>query len=101
MNKDTETEKVNNDNKTPPPPKVDEKIKIRLSSQDGTELHFLVKQFTKFEKVKKAYLKSLSLDDASVRFMFNGERIDQTKTIQQLDLQNEDVVDVMVEQVGG
>ena len=36
----------------------------------------------------------------SVRFLFDGERINERQTPQDLDMEDNDVIDVMVEQVG-
>ena len=37
----------------------------------------------------------------SVRFLFDGNRVNPTQTPQDLDMEDGDVIDVMVEQQGG
>lgn len=49
----------------------------------------------------EAYCKRQGLSAASVRFVFDGNRIDGKETAEELDMDDQDVIDVLVEQTGG
>ena len=48
-----------------------------------------------------AFLQRKSLQPGSVRFLFDGERVREDQTPQELDMEDGDSLDVMMEQVGG
>ena len=41
------------------------------------------------------------LSSSNVRFLFDGERLHETQTPKELNMENGDEIDVLVEQVGG
>ncbi|CAL6350801.1 unnamed protein product [Bathycoccus prasinos] len=78
-----------------------EHINLKVKDQDNAEVHFKVKMGTKFKKIFDAFLQRKSLQPGSVRFLFDGERVREDQTPQELDMEDGDSLDVMMEQVGG
>ncbi|KAG2434201.1 hypothetical protein HXX76_007927 [Chlamydomonas incerta] len=76
-------------------------INLVVKDQTGNEVHFKVKMKTRLEKVFNAYCNKKGQDPASVRFLFDGQRINPDATPEQLDMQDGDVLDCVIEQVGG
>mmetsp|Transcript_14836 Transcript_14836/g.58197 ORF Transcript_14836/g.58197 Transcript_14836/m.58197 type:complete len:90 (+) Transcript_14836:153-422(+) len=82
-------------------PKVGEAIQVRVNSQQGEPLVFKIKQTTTFKKLMEAYCQRRGQSLSSVRFVFNGEQINGNQTPMDVGMEDEDVIDVMLEQVGG
>lgn len=72
-----------------------------MKDQNGEETHFKVKTTTKFQKIFTAYAARKGIDAASIRFNFDGQRIAETQTPMDLDMEDEDVIDCMLQQTGG
>ena len=56
---------------------------------------------TPLEKLMKAFCQRNGVSMNSVRFLFDGNRIQPASTPEDLDMEDGDVIDVMVEQQGG
>ncbi|KAK9814255.1 hypothetical protein WJX72_003009 [[Myrmecia] bisecta] len=85
-------------------PKVEggsETIQLKVKDQTGGEVHFKVKTTTKFEKIMQAYCQKKSIDMAGMRFLFEGTRINNTSTPADLGMEDDDIIDAVMEQVGG
>jgi len=78
-----------------------EYIKLKVVGQDNTEVHFKVKYSTNMGKLKKSYAERQGVQQASLRFLFDGKRIQDDETPKQLDMEDGDVIEVYQEQVGG
>ncbi|KPM05598.1 hypothetical protein NH340_JMT07628 [Sarcoptes scabiei] len=78
-----------------------EYIKIKVIGQDTSELHFRVKKTTSFAKLKKSYSDRIGVPLPSLRFLFDGRRIDDQDTPQALEMEEDDVIEVFQEQTGG
>ncbi|ORZ29593.1 ubiquitin-related domain-containing protein [Catenaria anguillulae PL171] len=78
-------------------------VTLKLRDQGGSEIEFKVKSTTKFSKVAKAYAEKKGLDIKEIRFMFEGQRmrIDGDSTVEEIDLQDGDIIDVEQNQIGG
>lgn len=76
-------------------------LNIKVKSPTGNEVFFKVKPTTQFSKVMKAYCAKIGATPKSVRFLFDGVRIREEQTPQDLELEDEDEIDAMVEQMGG
>jgi small ubiquitin-related modifier len=48
-----------------------------------------------------AFCTRKGLDERTVRFVFDGQRLAEQSTPADMDMQNDDVIDVVVEQLGG
>jgi len=53
------------------------------------------------KQIFDAFLQRKSLQPGSVRFLFDGERVREDQSPQELDMEDGDSLDVMMEQVGG
>merc|ERR1712216_977485 len=78
-----------------------EHINLKVVTQDGNEIYFKCKQTTPLQKLMHAFCNRQGVSMQSVRFLFDGNRINETQTPQQLEMEDGDVIDVMVEQQGG
>lgn len=84
--------------------KVDEessKITIKVVDQEGNELLFRMKKSTPFRRMFKNFCERNGHQLEHVRFLYDGERIDMDSNARNLQMQDEDVVDVVISQVGG
>ncbi|KAF9004481.1 small ubiquitin-related modifier [Hymenopellis radicata] len=96
------------DTENPPPdvkPNVDEEanapISVKVVSSTGEEVFFKIKRSTKLAKLQGAYANKVGKDMASIRFLYDGNRITEEDTPASLEMEDNDTIDVMIEQVGG
>merc|ERR1711962_1199868 len=78
-----------------------EYIKLKVVGQDSNEIHFRVKQTTQMGKLKKSYSERVGVPVSSLRFLFDGRRINDDETPKQLEMEQDDVIEVYQEQTGG
>ncbi|KAL2737789.1 small ubiquitin-related modifier-like [Vespula squamosa] len=95
-----------------------EYIKLKVVGNDSNEIHFRVKMTTQMGKLKKSYsdrveifqiyssvyfgiVKKKGVPMTSLRFLFDGKRINDDETPKQLEMENDDVIEVYQEQTGG
>ncbi|KAH9943607.1 ubiquitin-like protein [Amylocystis lapponica] len=76
-------------------------INIKVTTQTGEEVFFKIKRNTKLSKLQGAYANKVGKDVSSIRFLYDGNRINDDDTPASLDMEDNDTIDVMVEQVGG
>jgi len=76
-----------------------EDTKDVLKAEGKGEQH--IKRSTPLKKLMEAYCKRQGLSQASVRFVFDGNRVQGTETADSLEMDDQDVIDVLVEQTGG
>jgi len=76
-------------------------IKLKVVGQDNSELHFKVKMTTQMGKLKKTYSERQDIPVHSLRFLFDGRRINDDETPKALEMENDDVIEVYQEQTGG
>ncbi|GLC48186.1 hypothetical protein PLESTB_000068600 [Pleodorina starrii] len=76
-------------------------INLVVKDQTGNEVHFKVKMKTKLEKVFNAYCNKKGVEPSSVRFLFDGTRVSPGATPDELGMEDGDVLDCVIEQVGG
>ncbi|KAI8470055.1 MAG: small ubiquitin-like modifier 1 [Monoraphidium minutum] len=76
-------------------------INLVVKDQTAAEVHFKVKTHTKLEKVITAYCTKKAIEPSSVRFVFDGTRINPNSTPEDLGMEDGDSIDVFQEQVGG
>lgn len=78
------------------------KLNIKFQAQDGgTEIIITVAPNMPFSKIIDGYCNKKGMKPDSVRFLFEGQRINPSDTPKSLGMENEDAVDVMLHQVGG
>ena len=78
-----------------------EYIKLKVVGQDSNEIHFRVKMTTAMGKLKKSYSERVGAPIASLRFLFDGKRINDEETPKSLEMEQDDVIEVYQEQTGG
>ena len=78
-----------------------EYIKLKVVGQDSNEIHFRVKMSTQMGKLKKSYSERVGAPIASLRFLFDGKRINDDETPKSLEMEQGDVIEVYQEQTGG
>uniref|UniRef100_A0A914DK12 Small ubiquitin-related modifier n=1 Tax=Acrobeloides nanus TaxID=290746 RepID=A0A914DK12_9BILA len=78
-----------------------EYIKLKVVGQDSNEVHFRVKYGTSMGKLKKSYAERTGVNVNSLRFLFDGRRINDEDTPKTLEMEEDDVIEVYQEQVGG
>jgi len=76
-------------------------INIKVTTQTGEEVFFKIKRNTKLSKLQGAYATKVGKDVSSIRFLYDGQRVNENDTPASLDMEDNDTIDVMVEQVGG
>ena len=78
-----------------------ETISLKVLTRDGNEVYFKCKKKTSLAKLMNAFCQRQGVDQKSVRFLFDGERVRENNTPDELGMEDGDVIDVMVEQQGG
>ncbi|KAJ1675437.1 SUMO protein smt3 [Spiromyces aspiralis] len=76
-------------------------INLRVVSPDNQEICFKIKRSTRLEKLMNAYLERTNRAKGSIRFIFDGQRINPNDTPEDLEMEENDAIDAMVEQLGG
>jgi len=76
-------------------------INIKVLTSAGEEVFFKIKRNTKLSKLQAAYANKVGKDVGTIRFLYDGNRINDDDTPASLEMEDNDTIDVMVEQVGG
>eukprot|EP00918_Siedleckia_nematoides_P041519 GHVU01090301.1.p3 GENE.GHVU01090301.1~~GHVU01090301.1.p3 ORF type:complete len:112 (-),score=23.94 GHVU01090301.1:1411-1746(-) len=90
-----------NDVEGAPGKEGDAHLHVRVRSPDGNEVFFKIRKNTKFEKLMNVYCNRLGQNPDLVRFLFDGERIRTDQSPEELNMEDGDVIDAMIQQVGG
>lgn len=67
----------------------------------ATQVFFKISKTTTMKKLMDTYCKKLGVMPNSFRFLFNGERLKDDDTPQSLQMENDDIIDAMLQQIGG
>merc|ERR1711922_75798 len=78
-----------------------EHVELKEVGQDSNEIHFRVKTTTAMGKLKKSYSVRVGVPVSSLRFLFDGRRINDDETPNALEMEQDDVIEVYQEQTGG
>ncbi|KAG6832112.1 hypothetical protein H0H87_002751 [Tephrocybe sp. NHM501043] len=77
------------------PPQEDQKpaedngtINIKVVSSTGEEVFFKIKRSTKLSKLQGAYANKVGKDVSSIRFLYDGSRINEEDTPTSLDMED-------------
>ncbi|KAF9520161.1 hypothetical protein BS47DRAFT_1287543, partial [Hydnum rufescens UP504] len=70
---------------------------VQVLSSTGDEIFFKIKRSTKLVKLQGAYAGKVGKDIGSIRFLYDGNRINETDTPDSLGMEDNDTIDVMVE----
>ncbi|KAK3906837.1 ubiquitin-related domain-containing protein [Staphylotrichum tortipilum] len=77
-----------------------EHLNIKVTDNNN-EVFFKIKRSTKLEKLMTAFCERQGKTLASVRFLFEGQRVQPSDTPETLEMQDGDTLEVHQEQVGG
>ena len=78
-----------------------EYIKLKVVGQDSNEIHFRVKMSTQMGKLKKSYSERVGAPITSLRFLFDGKRINDEETPKSLEMEQDNGIEVYQELTGG
>ncbi|KAI8470056.1 MAG: small ubiquitin-like modifier 2 [Monoraphidium minutum] len=78
-----------------------EHLNLIVKDATGGEVQFKVKSTTKFGKIFTAYANKKSLDVRAIKFLFDGNRLQDDMTPAEMEMEDGDAIDAMLEQVGG
>jgi len=82
-------------------PLSDDRINLRVVDPSGGELFFKIRKDTPLGRLMKAYCERKGFAPGAVRFLYDGNRINDDVTPEKLNMEDNDVIDVMVQQTGG
>jgi small ubiquitin-related modifier len=88
---------------SPSPGEGDSNSHVNLTVKDpqGEETYFKVRRVTKMKKLFSAFCRKSNTDPNSMRFFYQGERILDDQTPEDLGLRDGDKIDAFVRQVAG
>ncbi|OAA59638.1 ubiquitin-like modifier [Niveomyces insectorum RCEF 264] len=83
-----------------PAPAPVEHLNIKVTDNNN-EVFFKIKRTTKLEKLMAAFCERQGKSMSSVRFLFDGQRVQLSDTPESLEMQDSDTLEVHQEQLGG
>ena len=78
-----------------------EHVNLKVLDSAGNATQFKIKTHTALKKLMSTYCERAGLDPQSVRFTFDGRRVNAGDTAQDLGLEEGDNLEVFQEQQGG
>ncbi|RKF57593.1 Ubiquitin-like protein SMT3 [Erysiphe neolycopersici] len=81
-------------------PAQSEHLNIKVTDNNN-EVFFKIKRTTPLKKLMDAFCERQGKSPASVRFLFEGSRVQQTDSPEFLDMADGDTLEVHQEQIGG
>ncbi|KAF2754353.1 ubiquitin-like protein [Pseudovirgaria hyperparasitica] len=91
------------DNGSPPKPEgpaQTEHLNIKVTDNNN-EVFFKIKRTTQLKKLMEAFCDRQGKSPQSVRFLYDGQRVQGTDDPETLDMQDGDTLEVHQEQIGG
>jgi len=76
-------------------------INLKVVSQDGSEVYFKIKKSTQLRKLMDAYCDRQAINPNSIRFLYDGQRINESQTPLELEMDDNDVIDAVLQKTGG
>lgn len=76
-------------------------VKLKVTGQGSSEIHFKVKMPTHLKKPKESYCHRQGVPMNSLSFLCEGQKIADHHTPKELGMEKEDVIEVHQEQMGG
>ena len=76
------------------------RIILRIVTQDGNELSHIMGNNASLQHLMQSFCNRQGIEMNSIRFLFDGQRINANESPQELDMDDGDVIDAMVEQQG-
>lgn len=78
-----------------------EHINLKVMGQDGNIVQFKIKRHTALKKLMSTYCERAGLALQTIRFSFDGTRINESDTPKSLDMEDGDTIEVFQQQSGG
>jgi len=78
-----------------------DQLNLKVLGQDGQVVQFKIKKNTPLRKLMSAYCDRCKLAQNTIRFMFDGTRIDEGDTPKSMDMEDGDTIEVFTQQSGG
>lgn len=78
-----------------------EQLNLKVIGQDGQVVQFKIKRNTPLRKLMNAYCDRARLVASTVRFTFDGCRINETDTPKSMDMEDGDTIEIFMQQTGG
>eukprot|EP00898_Chlorokybus_atmophyticus_P006107 jgi/Chlat1/6498/Chrsp45S05987 len=78
-----------------------EHINLKVKGQDGNEVFFKIKRSTALKKLMTAYCDRVSVEPNAIAFLFDGRRLREDQTPDELEMDDGDEIDAMLHQTGG
>ncbi|KAH7879232.1 ubiquitin-related domain-containing protein [Lentinula edodes] len=72
-------------------------INVKVVSSSGEEVFFKIKRVTPLRKLLVAYATKVGKEPHTIRFLYDGARINDSDTPESLEMEDNDTIDVMVE----
>ena len=76
-------------------------VNLKVVNKDGNEVFFKVKRTTAMKKLMDAYCKKSGLERNRVRFLYDGKILEDEKTPEDYEMDDDDLIDLVEEQIGG
>ena len=76
-------------------------ISIQVVGQNGDQIFFKINRTTKLQKLLDAYCERSGSAKSSIRFLFDGERVDGDSTAETMGMEDNDIIDAVLQQTGG
>ena len=76
-------------------------ISVKVMGQDNSEVYFKIKKHPPLRKLMDAYCTRVGANPQSMRFLYDGRRIQADQTAKDLGMEDQDTIDVMLQQTGG
>lgn len=78
-----------------------DQMNLKVVGQDGQVIQFKIKRNTPFRKLMTAYCDRTKVVQSTVRFTFDGSRINDNDTPKTMDMDDGDTIEVFTQQTGG
>mmetsp|Transcript_1734 Transcript_1734/g.2633 ORF Transcript_1734/g.2633 Transcript_1734/m.2633 type:complete len:97 (-) Transcript_1734:44-334(-) len=78
-----------------------EQVSLKVINAEGLEVFFKIKRKARIGKLLDAYCIKQGLNRNSVRFLYDGNPIDEERTPEELEMEEDDQIDAFEEQIGG
>ncbi|KAK1862556.1 hypothetical protein I4F81_005124 [Pyropia yezoensis] len=75
--------------------------RTQVRDSEGNEVQFRIKKKTQLKKLMDAYCARMGTSVGTYRFLFDGNRVNDTDTPESLEMEDMDVIDAVLFQQGG
>ena len=81
-------------------PAEQDRVFIRVCNQKGDVIHCILRETTPLQRLMVSYAQTVGEDMKSIRFLFDGERIQGDQTPRDIGIEDLDCIDAIMEQCG-